>query len=113
LLLYCFCPSASTHTKVGPPPSNLPSRLSRLAAEPKHTRISCHAALDIAADAAFRKKRHMKLANATNLDRKSESSLADLQLALVEKRNREAILASLVRTSGGAWAAVIFKIRYF
>jgi hypothetical protein len=34
-------------------------------------RISCHAALDIAACAAFRKESRMKLANATNLDRKS------------------------------------------
>jgi hypothetical protein len=39
--------------------------------QPKRTRISCHAALDMAACAAFRKESRMKLANATNLDRKS------------------------------------------
>src|ERR1700733_7458026 len=34
-------------------------------------RISCHAVLDITACAAFRKESRMKLANPTNLDRKS------------------------------------------
>jgi hypothetical protein len=36
---------------------------------PEGTRISCHAALDMAAYAAFRKESRMKFANATNLDR--------------------------------------------
>jgi hypothetical protein len=35
------------------------------------TRISCHAALDIAACAAFVKESSMKCANATNFHRKS------------------------------------------
>jgi hypothetical protein len=52
-------------------PTELPSRLRRLAVGPERTRISCHAALDMAACAAFRKESRMKFANATNLDRKS------------------------------------------
>jgi hypothetical protein len=46
------------------PPPDLSSR-------PKRTRISYHAALDMAACAAFRKESRMNFANATNLDRKS------------------------------------------
>jgi hypothetical protein len=42
-----------------------------LSSRPERTRISCHAALDIAACAAFRKESRMKFASATNLDRKS------------------------------------------
>jgi hypothetical protein len=49
----------------------LSSRLPRRALGPECTRISCHAALDMATSAAFRKESRMKLANATNLDRKS------------------------------------------
>ncbi len=37
----------------------------------RQSRISCHAASDMAACAAFRKESRMKLANATKLDRKS------------------------------------------
>jgi hypothetical protein len=47
------------------------TRLPRLAVGPERTRISCHAALDMASCAAFRKESRMKFANATNLDRKS------------------------------------------
>ena len=46
------------------PKTNLSSR-------PERTRISCHAALDAAACAPFRKERRMKSANATNFHRKS------------------------------------------
>jgi hypothetical protein len=49
----------------------LSSRLSRPAVEPERTRISCHAALDMAASAAFRKESRMNFANATKFDRKS------------------------------------------
>jgi hypothetical protein len=42
-----------------------------LSSRPKRTRISCHAVLDMAACAAFRKESRMKFANATKLDRKS------------------------------------------
>jgi hypothetical protein len=41
------------------------------------TRTSCHAALDMAACAAFRKESRMKFANATNLDRKSGGSVVE------------------------------------
>ena len=37
----------------------------------ERTPISCHAALDMAAYAPFRKERRMKCVNATNLHRKS------------------------------------------
>jgi hypothetical protein len=37
----------------------------------ERTRISCHAALDMTACAAFVKESRMKIANATNLNRKS------------------------------------------
>jgi hypothetical protein len=43
----------------------------KLSSRPERTRISCHAALDRAACAAFRKESRMKFADATNLDRKS------------------------------------------
>jgi hypothetical protein len=43
----------------------------KLSFRPERTRISCHAALDRAACAAFRKESRMKFADATNLDRKS------------------------------------------
>jgi hypothetical protein len=42
-----------------------------LSSRPERTRISCHAALDMAACAAFRKESRMKFANATKFDRKS------------------------------------------
>jgi hypothetical protein len=46
----------------------------------KPNRISCHAAMDMAACAAFRKESRMKFANATNLDRKSgEAAQANLE----------------------------------
>ena len=47
------------------------SALPPLSSRPERTRISCHAALGMAAYAAFRKESRMKFANATNLDRKS------------------------------------------
>jgi hypothetical protein len=43
----------------------------KLSSRPERTRISCYAALDMAASAAFRKESRMKFANAANLDRKS------------------------------------------
>ena len=43
----------------------------KLSSRPERTRISCHAALDRATCAPFRKERRIKFANATNLDRKS------------------------------------------
>ena len=42
-----------------------------LSSRPERTRISCHAALDMAACAAFRKESRMKFANATKFDRRS------------------------------------------
>ena len=42
-----------------------------LSSRPKRTRISCHAALDKATCAPFRRERRMKFANATKFDRKS------------------------------------------
>jgi hypothetical protein len=45
---------------------NAPNELS---SRPKRTRISCHAAPDRTACAAFSKESRMKFANATNLDR--------------------------------------------
>jgi hypothetical protein len=49
---------------MGAPPFPLSSR-------PKRTRISCHAALDKTACAAFIKESRMKFVSATNLNRKS------------------------------------------
>jgi hypothetical protein len=55
-----------------------------LSSRPERTRISCHAALDRAACAAFRKESRMKIADATNLDRKSgEVEWSDLRLLSV------------------------------
>src|ERR1700677_4404911 len=49
---------------------------------PERTRISCYAALDMAACAAFRKESRMKFTNATNLYRKSgEAEGRDLQFS--------------------------------
>ena len=42
-----------------------------LSSRPERTRISCHAALETTACAAFGKESRMKLANATNTNRKS------------------------------------------
>jgi hypothetical protein len=42
-----------------------------LSSRPERTRISCHAALDMAACAAFDKESRMKIANAAKLNRKS------------------------------------------
>ena len=44
---------------------------SPLSSRPERTRISCHAALDKAAYAPFRKERRMKFANAIKFHRKS------------------------------------------
>jgi hypothetical protein len=58
--LFSFCPSDLTALKKSHhPPLVIP------------TRISCHAALDRAACAPFRRERRMKCVNATNLNRKS------------------------------------------
>jgi hypothetical protein len=43
----------------------------KLSSRPERTRISCHAALDTAACAAFVKESRMKFANATKFNRKS------------------------------------------
>jgi hypothetical protein len=43
----------------------------KLSSRPERTRISCHAALDKATCAPFRRERRMKFANAIKLDRKS------------------------------------------
>jgi len=45
-----------------------------LSSRPERTRISCHAALDKAAYAPFRKEGRMKCTNATKSDRKSQGS---------------------------------------
>jgi hypothetical protein len=42
-----------------------------LSSRPERTRISCHAALDTAACAAFSKESRVKFANASNTNRKS------------------------------------------
>jgi hypothetical protein len=42
-----------------------------LSSRPERTRISCHAALDMAACAPFRKEGRMKCINATKINRKS------------------------------------------
>ncbi len=42
-----------------------------LSSRPERTRISCHAAVDKATCAPFRKERRMKFAEATKLHRKS------------------------------------------
>jgi hypothetical protein len=42
-----------------------------LSSRPERTRISCHAALETTACAAFSKESRMKFANATNINRKS------------------------------------------
>jgi hypothetical protein len=42
-----------------------------LSSRPERTRISCHAALDKTACAAFSKESRMKFDNATNINRKS------------------------------------------
>ena len=42
-----------------------------LSSRPERTRISCHAALETTACAAFSKESRMKFANATNTNRKS------------------------------------------
>jgi hypothetical protein len=47
------------------------SRLSRAAVGPERTRTSCHAAMDEAACAPFRKEGRMKCTNATKIKRKS------------------------------------------
>jgi hypothetical protein len=51
--------------------AELSSRLPRRAVGPGCTRISCHAALETTACAAFSKESRMKIANATKLNRKS------------------------------------------
>jgi hypothetical protein len=53
------------------PLSPLSSRLSRPAVGPERTRISCHAAMDEAACAPFRKEGRMKCTNATKIKGKS------------------------------------------
>jgi hypothetical protein len=53
------------------PQTKLSSRLPRRAVGPERTRISCHAALETTACAAFSKERRMKFANTTNTNRKS------------------------------------------
>jgi hypothetical protein len=51
-----------------------------LSSRPKRTRISCHAALETTACAAFSKESRMKFANATNTDRKfGEAERRDLR----------------------------------
>jgi hypothetical protein len=52
-------------------PTKLSSRPPRRAVGPERTRISCHAALDMATCAAFVKESRMKIANATKFNRKS------------------------------------------
>jgi hypothetical protein len=54
----------------GPPPSNLSSRLPRLAVGPERTRISYIAVPSEAMYVAFRSESRMKFANATKLNRK-------------------------------------------
>ena len=53
------------------PPIQTEARPSPLSSQPKRTRISCCAAVDRAACAAFRKESRMKLAEPTNFNRKS------------------------------------------
>jgi hypothetical protein len=48
-----------------------------LSSRPERTRISCYAALDMAACAPFRKEGRMKCINATKINRKSGDSGAE------------------------------------
>jgi hypothetical protein len=55
-----------------------------LSSRPERTRISCHAALETTAYAAFNKESRMKFASATNLNRKSGvAQRRDLRFSLV------------------------------
>ena len=75
-LLHGNCQLSSGYTPVHGS-TNLSSR-------PERTRISCHAALDMATCAAFFKESRMKIANATKLNRKSGvAEWRDLRFLLV------------------------------
>jgi hypothetical protein len=57
---------------------------------PERTRISCHAALDKATYAPFRRERRMKIANATKFHRKSGGAQwRDLRLMRFVRLNQE------------------------
>jgi hypothetical protein len=78
-----YCTTKGSMARSRRTPAMLPGRCSRELSSrklqrkkshklrPERTRTSCYAALDKTACAAFRKESRMKLANATNLDRKS------------------------------------------
>ena len=60
---------------------------------PERTRISCHAALDMATSAAFVKESRMKFANATKLDRKSGvAQWRDLRFSFGSHVDSEALM---------------------
>jgi hypothetical protein len=50
---------------------NEPRPATELSSRPERTRISCHAALETTACAAFSKESRMKFDNATDINRKS------------------------------------------
>jgi hypothetical protein len=62
--------SNSPISRVPAVPSLVPNR-AKVSSRPKRTRISCHAALDKAAYAPFRKEGRMNCNNATKSNRKS------------------------------------------
>jgi hypothetical protein len=80
-----ICPATTFHQNVALS-FVIPSKadLSRRAVGPERTRISCHAALDMATCAAFIKESRMKINSATKLNRKSGvAQWRDLRFALV------------------------------
>jgi hypothetical protein len=70
------------------------------ALRPGNTRISCHAASDLAACAAFPKESRMKLANATKLDRKSGAVPGIYATSWVQCEQRLAAIGISLRHSG-------------
>jgi hypothetical protein len=66
--------------RLGPAPTLYGTVTLSLSSRPERTRISCHAALDMATCAAFVKESRMRITNATKLHRKSgEAERRDLR----------------------------------
>jgi hypothetical protein len=79
----------------------------QLSSRPERTRISCHAALETTACAAFSKESRMNFTNATNINRKSGvAEWRDLRCAFITSqiRTQKAVgpreLSSPTRTYG-------------
>jgi hypothetical protein len=89
------CPSASTHAKVGCHPPICHPACPRLPWDRSVPGFPATRPSPAATCAAFFRESCMKFANATNLYRKS--GVAELQFALTEKRNPEAILPRKIR----------------